>query len=138
MRTVPEIEAPAVEPPPIRLGGRLVAMLVAQAYMVGATWIDMAIASLAGVGAIAILEFGLRLINVAPSAVSSSVTTVYYTEFSESAHRREIETLRDQIRAACRITLFFIVPMAVVLSMLADIVVGILLSHGAFDAEAAE
>jgi peptidoglycan biosynthesis protein MviN/MurJ (putative lipid II flippase) len=121
----------------ILLGRRAAAMAAAQAYLMGATWVDMAIASLAGVGAIAALEFGLRLINVAPSAVSSSVTTVYYTDFAESAHLRDVEALRGQVGSAARITLFFIVPMAAVLFLLADVIVSVLLAHGAFGAEAA-
>ncbi len=116
---------------------RIAAMLVAQAHVLGASWLDMGFASLAGTGAVATLEFGQRLVNLAPGAISTSVVLVYYTEFAAAHARGDADGFRRLIGGATRTSLSFVAPLAVALFVLSDLLVSILFAHGAFDAAAA-
>jgi peptidoglycan biosynthesis protein MviN/MurJ (putative lipid II flippase) len=106
--------------------------------MIGAGWVDMAFASLAGVGGIATLEFAQRLTNVAPGVASNSITSVYYTEFASALAEGDKQRFRDAMRDAFRASLFFSVPMAVLIATLRDPLVTLVLEHGAFSRQAAE
>ncbi|KIC10757.1 hypothetical protein RA19_10215 [Leisingera sp. ANG-M1] len=112
---------------------RIWAMLLAQFHLFGAGWIDMAMASLTGAGSVATLEFAQRMTNMAPGVVTSSVITVYYTEFSSHLARGRQEAFRKSVQDAMRATLLFVMPAAVVLFMLNRPAVSVLLGHGAFE-----
>jgi peptidoglycan biosynthesis protein MviN/MurJ (putative lipid II flippase) len=118
--------------------GRIVAMLLAQFHLFGAGWIDMAMASMTGAGGIATLEFAQRMTNMTPGVVTSSVITVYYTEFSSHIARGRPEAFRQSVQNAMRATLLFVLPAALLLLMLNKPLVALLLGHGAFDAWAVQ
>ncbi len=115
---------------------RVVAMLIAQFHVLGASWIDMGFASLTGPGGVAILEFGQRLVNLAPGLVTSSVVMVYYTEFATALAAGETERFRSLMRQSLRTTLFMVLPLSVGLILFSREIVQILLEHGSFDTEA--
>ncbi|MBY6140864.1 oligosaccharide flippase family protein [Leisingera daeponensis] len=111
---------------------RIWAMLLSQFHVIGAAWIDMAMASLTGEGGIATLEFAQRMTNMAPGVVTSSVVVVYYTEFASHLAQDNRDAFRTSVQEALRATLFFVMPAAVALFMLNRPLVSALLGHGAF------
>ena len=127
-----------VPEPKVFSKARTAAMLIAQVHMVGASWIDMAFGSLAGVGSIATLELAQRLTNVAPGVASNSIISVYYTEFASAHSDGDMQRLRDALRDSYRAALVFTVPIAVLLGVLSDPLVSLILEHGAFSEQAAE
>lgn len=123
---------------PVYTKRRVVAMVIAQLHMIGASWIDMAFASLAGIGSIATLEFGQRLTNILPGVASNSVTSVYYSEFAHSFSAGDRDRFHRVLRDALRMTLFLSAPLAALVLALSDPVVTLVLQHGAFSERAAE
>lgn len=119
-------------------GNRIAIMIIAQVHMIGSSWIDMGFASLAAVGGIAVLELGQRITNMAPGVVTNSVSTVYYTEFSNAVLNNDKAHFQQQIGASIRATLFFVAPIAGMLFLLSDMIVAALLHHGAFTQESAD
>lgn len=115
---------------------RILAMLVAQLHMVGASWIDMGFASIAGVGAVAALEFGQRMVNMAPGVITNSVLVVFYTEFAVALSRGDNGLFLKHIRGAMRASLFMVMPLAVILALLGGPLVKVFLAHGAFSGDA--
>lgn len=116
---------------------RILAMLLAQGHVLGASWIDMAFASTTGQGGVAMLEFAQRLVNVAPGVMASGVVVVYYTEFARALAEGDYQTFRENLRDCTRFSLFLTVPIAVTLLILNAPIVAIVLEHGAFSPEAA-
>jgi len=116
---------------------RIAGMLVIQAYMIAASWVDMAFASATGAGGIVILEFGQRLVNMAPGLLTTSVITVYYTEFAWALVQQDQPTFRHLIGESIRTSLLFVAPLATVVFLLADGLVTVLFAHGAFTIAAA-
>jgi putative peptidoglycan lipid II flippase len=121
----------------IRIGHRLLPMLVAQGHMQGAIWIDVAFASTLGVGFLSILEYGQRLTNMAPSILSNSLLAVAYTELSHKAAANEKTELNREAAWTFRTQLFLTLPIGLFLSVTADLIVSILLHRGAFGSDAA-
>ncbi|WP_264212627.1 murein biosynthesis integral membrane protein MurJ [Leisingera thetidis] len=118
--------------------GRVWAMLLSQFHLIGAIWIDMAMASLTGEGGVATLEFAQRMTNMAPGVVTNSVVIVYYTEFASHLARGNQEAFRKSVQESLRATLLFVMPAAVTLFMLNKPLVAVLLGHGAFEPWAVE
>ncbi len=112
---------------------RMVAMLLAQLHIVGASWVDMGFASVTGVGGVATLEFGQRLVNSAPGLVTNSVVLVYYTEFAVALAAGDAGRFHNLMRESLRTTLFTVLPLAAGLMLFSGQVVQILLEHGSFD-----
>lgn len=112
---------------------RMIAMLLAQLHIVGASWIDMGFASVTGVGGVATLEFGQRLVNSAPGLVTNSVVLVYYTEFAVALAAGDNGRFHSLMRESLRTTLFTVLPIAAGLMLFSGQVVQILLEHGSFD-----
>jgi len=119
-------------------GGRVLPLLVMNAFRVGATWIDLAIASTLFVGAVSVLEYAHRLVYLASSVLAASVITVMYTEFAHEAAEADVAGLRRRVAATQRAGLFLLLPFLAFLLVTADALVHALLLHGAFDAYAAE
>lgn len=117
---------------------RVLAMLAAQAHVLAASWTDIAFASMAGTGAVATLEFAQRLVALAPGLVTSSVVTVYYTEFAVALERGDSQRFRTLVQQAMRMTLFMVLPIATAIFILSEPLVNALLSHGAFSDAATE
>ncbi|APX89009.1 hypothetical protein BV394_04100 [Brevirhabdus pacifica] len=99
-------------------------------------WLDAGLASLAGAGAVTVLFVAQRLLSSAPGAVNSSVTAVFYTEYShDAASAAEGRDARGgQVAAAVRISLFMVVPLAFLILVAATPLVQVLLERGAFTA----
>lgn len=108
-------------------------------------WLDAGLASMAGVGAVTVLFVAQRLLSSAPGAVNSSVTAVFYTEYSHSAAtagsspdaaQRPPEApggdAKAQVAAAVRISLFLVLPLALFILLAAEPLVRLLLERGAF------
>ncbi|MEZ5885271.1 MAG: lipid II flippase MurJ [Paracoccaceae bacterium] len=117
---------------------RIAAMLIAQAHVLGASWIDLAFASTAGDGNVAAYDFAQRLVNMTPGLVTNSVMLVYYTEFANALTDRDVEGFRRLIRDSLRLSLFFVLPICVGLALLAGPLVAAVLQHGSFSAEDAK
>jgi len=138
MRTTTQFPTQAVAPDIPKYGKRrLIAMVIAQAHMIGASWIDTAVATVAGAGGVATLEFGQRLTNVAPGVAANSVISVYYTEFSRAVSDGDNDGFRAKISEGMRTAFFFAVPLATIIFVLAEPAVNVVLRHGAFTEEAA-
>ncbi len=120
-------------------------------------WLDAGLASMAGVGAVTVLFVAQRLLSSAPGAVNSSVTAVFYTEYSHGAATldRVADWVADQpsdrasdtgkrpfpnpardakvqVAAAVRISLLVVLPLALFILLAAEPLVRLLLERGAF------
>ncbi|KIC15552.1 MULTISPECIES: lipid II flippase MurJ [unclassified Leisingera] len=130
-RTWEPVKSPNLQPPYSRR--RIWAMLLTQFHMIGAGWIDLAMASLTGEGGVATLEFAQRMTSMAPGVVTSSVVIVYYTEFASHLAQDNRDAFRTSVQDALRATLLFVMPAAVAIFMLNKPLVSVLLGHGAFE-----
>jgi len=112
-------------------------------------WLDAGLASMAGVGAVTVLFVAQRLLSSAPGAVNSSVTAVFYTEYSHGAATLDQPSDRAsdtggrpfpkpacdakvQVAAAVRISLLLVLPLALFILLAAEPLVRLLLERGAF------
>ncbi|MEW2912755.1 lipid II flippase MurJ [Leisingera sp. JC11] len=125
------VKSPAPQQPYSRR--RIWAMLLSQFHMIGAGWIDLAMASQTGEGGVATLEFAQRMTSMAPGVVTSSVVIVYYTEFASHLAQDNRDAFRTSVQDSLRATLLFVMPAAVMLFLLNKPLVSVLLGHGAFE-----
>lgn len=119
------------------LGRRLGLTGLGQLQLQATSWIDAAFASLIGIGALSMLEYAQRLVGLLPSLLSNSLLTIAYTELSAAAITDDQERFRRNIVWTIRANLFLILPTSVVLAGTADLLVGLVLQRGAFDAATA-
>lgn len=142
-RGEPEREPPIRTPGPTgrrergATGTRLVALIVIQAHTMAAAAIDFGFASMAGEGSIAALEYGQRLVNMAPGLVASSIAVVYYTELSAALGRGDQQHFTMLVANAMRRSTLVAVPFAAMIFALREPVVLALLAHGEYSLEAA-
>ncbi|CUH74944.1 lipid II flippase MurJ [Tropicibacter naphthalenivorans] len=97
---------------------------------------DTYFASLAGVGALAILTIGQRISNVGASELNRSLLSVYYTNFAEHAAAGDKDAFAREITTAIRSGLFFLAPLGFFLFTLAEPLVAVLLDFDAFSPQA--
>lgn len=116
---------------------RLTAVGLSQLEMQGVSWIDAAFASMIGVGAVSMLEYTYRLMGLLPSLLSTSLLSVAYTEVAHAAARGDRDLFRRNLARIIRANVFLILPVAMVLTGTADLLVSVLLHHGNFSDEAA-
>ncbi len=119
-------------------GKRLGIVGLAQIEMQGVGWIDAAFASLIGLGALSMLEYGQRLMGLLPSLLSASLMSVAYTEMSYAAAAGDTVNFRHNIVRIMRANMFLILPLAVFSAAIADLLVSALLGHGEFSAAAVD
>ncbi len=97
------------------------------------TTLDTYFASLAGVGALAVLTIGQRISNVGASELNRSLLAVYYTNFAEYAAEGNRPAFAREVTTAMRSGLFFLAPLGFYLFALAEPLCRVLLDFGAFD-----
>ena len=97
------------------------------------TTLDTYFASLAGVGALAVLTIGQRISNVGASELNRSLLSVYYTNFAEYAAAGNRTGFAREVTTAMRSGLFFLAPLGFYLFALAEPLCRVLLDFGAFD-----
>ncbi len=122
----------------LKVHGRILPMLLLQGLNQASAWIDIAFASLLGLGAVSILEYGQRLAELMPGLFGATVATVMYAELSRRAVSGGANALREQLIRAKRAGLFVLLPLAAFLWIGAELMVDIVLQHGRFDAAAAD
>lgn len=118
-------------------GRRLGIVLIAQIEVQGVVWIDAAFASLIGIGALSTLEYGQRLMALAPTLLSTSLISVAFTEMAHAAAVQDKAGFARSVAHVIRSNVFLILPLSVVTAGNADLLVSILLLHGQFSAKAA-
>lgn len=127
---------PASDHPPAELGRhRIIAMLLAQLHVIGASWIDIAFASTTGEGMVAAYDFAQRMVNMTPGLVTNSVVLVYYTHFAIASADRDNDAFRVLVRDSIRTSLFFILPLSISLVLLGGPFIHVVLQHGRFTVE---
>ncbi|WP_164870845.1 lipid II flippase MurJ [Mesobaculum littorinae] len=114
-------------------GTRATAVALFSAGQLATTWIDTALASLAGLGALAILYLAQRLLNAAPGSVNAAVSNVFYTEYAHAALATRTRQAAE-VATGLRLSLFLILPIAALLLAEAPQIVRLVLERGAFDA----
>ncbi len=117
---------------------RILPMLLLQGQNQACAWIDVAFASLLGLGAISLLEYGQRLAELLPGLIGASVATVMYAEFSQRVVSGGNEALREQLIKAKRAGMFVLLPLAGFLWISAELIIDIVLQHGSLDEAAAD
>lgn len=117
---------------------RQAAIVIAFSYQLVVGWFDTAVASFAGVGAIAIFALAQRAVNVGPGMMNDSAIAVFYTEFSESALATDKEKFRRLVGDALRAAVYFVLPIATLLFIFGRPLASILFGHGAFTGPAVE
>jgi len=117
---------------------RILPMLLLQGQNQAAVWIDVVFASLLGLGAVSILEYGQRLAELLPGLIGASIATVMYAEFSRRVVSGGVDALREQLINAKRAGLFVLLPLAAFLWIGAELIVDVVLHHGRFDQAAAD
>lgn len=116
---------------------RILSILIIHGYGLATVWLDFAFVSTSGVGGISVLEFGQRLMNIIPSVLTSSLITIMYTEFSHHIATGDGKHLYRTLVRMGRIGLFVLIPLIAFIVTTSDLIVGIIIHHGAFSAEAA-
>ena len=113
------------------------AILVLSIYFVVIGLIDMAFASMAGVGAIAVLALSQRVSNAGAGQVSHSFSAVYYTNLSEQNQASRLDEFKIELSNSVRMSLFFIAPIGFLLAGMAHGIAQLILATGAFGQDAA-
>lgn len=114
---------------------RAAALTVLAVYFLAVIISESYVASLVGVGAVAILGLGQRISTLGVSEMLNSVLAVYYTNFSEKADHPE--ALIGEVRAALATGYFFTAPLTLCLAVLAPGITQLILANGAFSEQAA-
>lgn len=98
--------------------------------------VDRAVGSSVGEGAISALNYGFRLVNLADTLFVAALATSLYPAFAAAALPGREAGLQDLVRRGTGILLVLLAPVAVVLAVSAEPLVGLLLGRGEFDAAA--
>jgi putative peptidoglycan lipid II flippase len=120
------------------MAGLVPALLVGSAVGQVNTLVDRAVGSSVGEGAIAALSYGWHVVGLADTLVVVTVGTTLYPALAAAARPGRSGDLQDLVRRSCGVLLVLVTPVAVVLAVAAEPVVGLLLGRGAFDAEAVQ
>ena len=98
--------------------------------------VDRSLASrMLGEGAISALEFGRVLVEAPYSLVAVTLAVPFFTEFSDLAAAGDREAFRAVFRRAVRGVVGVLLPVAVLVVVRAEPLVGALFERGAFDRE---
>ncbi|MBV7410683.1 murein biosynthesis integral membrane protein MurJ [Maritimibacter sp. DP1N21-5] len=131
---VPSDQTPDPAPEDRRgLANRSAAVAITTTFFVVSTFAENYFASLAGVGAIAILTLAQRISSIGVTEMMRSMLVVYYTSFVEHAAAGDRDAAVDEIASGLRRALFFTAPVAVFVAVLSGPLAGALLGYGAFD-----
>lgn len=122
--------------PPVRKMFRLMLpMLVGTVCIEGRRIADNFFASLLGVGSVASLAFGYKLIEFAYAAVAKPLSVVVLPYFSDLALQKDHANLQETLLTTLRTVILLFTPLALCLFALRLPVVQMLFQHGKFDAE---
>ena len=114
-----------------KLGPGFIGFAVTQINLI----INTALATSVGVGAVSWLSFAFRLFQFPVGIVGVSVANSNLVLFSEAWHRGQRELALMTLGQALRFSLFFLLPFAAVLSVLAVGLVQIVFERGEFSLE---
>jgi len=95
-------------------------------------WLEFGYASTLGAGAISEMEYGYRILAILPGVVSSSLTTVMYTEFSHLMAQGRKEEMYLSLARVTRGGLYLMAPVIGFLAFQGENIARIMLHHGAF------
>lgn len=124
--------------PPLRKMFALMAPMLAGTLCIeGRRLVDNFFASLIGVGSVASLAYGYKLIEFAYAAVAKPLSVVVLPYFSDLALQKDHDNLRDTLMTTLRTVMLLFTPLSVCLFALRAPVVRLLFQHGEFDAESA-
>ncbi len=91
-----------------------------------------------GSGAVSVLNYSNRLIQLPLAIIGISITTVAFTKFSARALLSDKNDFRKEVTSAVRTSIFFCIPAAAGIAMFAGPIVEVIFKRGAFDADAAQ
>ena len=112
---------------------RSAAVAITTTFFVISTFAENYYASLAGLGAIAILTLAQRISSIGVTEMMRSMLVVYYTSFVEHAVAGDRAAAIAEIASGLRRALFFTAPLAVFVAVLSGPLADVLLGYGAFD-----
>jgi putative peptidoglycan lipid II flippase len=109
------------------------AVAIATTFFVISTFAENYYASIAGLGAIAILTLAQRISSIGVTEMMRSMLVVYYTSFVEHAVAGDRAAAIAEIASGLRRALFFTAPLALFVAVLSGPIADVLLGYGAFD-----
>lgn len=122
-------------PPARKMFRLMLPMLVGTVCIEGRRLVDNFFASLFGVGSVASLAFGYKLIEFAYAAVAKPLSVVTLPYFSDLALQKDHANLQETLMTTLRTVILIFTPLALCLFALRLPVVQMLFQHGEFDAE---
>lgn len=111
------------------------APLAAGALLVGGVgFVDQSMAAMLPSGSVAALSYGTRIVGVASTLASGSLSIAIVPYFSRMVAARDFDGCRRTLMVFRRLTLAFTLPLSVALIALSRMIVHTLYEHGAFSA----
>lgn len=111
------------------------APLAAGALLVGGVgFVDQSMAAILPSGSVSALSYGTRIVGVASTLASGSLSTAIVPYFSRMVATRDLAGCRHTLKVFRRLTLAITVPLSVALILLSRVIVHSLYEHGAFSA----
>ncbi len=111
-----------------------VALTAAIAHLNGI--VDRTIASGAGSGSVASINYGHKLMNVFSGMISTAIATAVYPSMIQYITQKDEDRLREQINAVVCALMFFIVPVCIFCFLYSNELVTIAFQRGEFDSAA--
>tara|TARA_B100000678_G_C18211922_1_gene503737 strand:- start:559 stop:2166 length:1608 start_codon:yes stop_codon:yes gene_type:complete len=133
----PEGEGRKQAEPPRKLPkGRVAAAMLMLLYFQASVMIDFAFVSTLATGSLSALEYGTRIVSLAPGLVMVSIGTVLYPNIVRLTDRADRTQVGNGVRMMVRASFFVQMPVSIGLFLVAPQIVALLFGQGGFDAEA--
>lgn len=98
--------------------------------------VDRMLASFSAEGAVSALSYSANLNDLVISVVSSSLITVFFTEFSNNSAENHTELLKSNLRKGVSMLVFLLLPITVITAVFSRDIVTIVYYRGSFGSEA--
>jgi len=124
--------------PELKIGGRILPVVLIQIFRQGGGWIDLAFASTLAAGSVSIMVYAQRIVNLGPAVLATSLFTVMYAELAHTAVDRGGASLQRDAISSLRAGMFILTPSIAFLWVTVDTLFDLLFVHGAFGIAEAE